>query len=69
MNYKIIESDKKYSVLEKQTDQVIALFDSKEEARKVLRHLNFGGGFDGFTPSFMKKKYFYNGSGKLVILV
>jgi hypothetical protein len=41
-----------YKVLETTTEQTVGLFSTELEARKFLRHLNFGGGFDGWTPSF-----------------
>jgi hypothetical protein len=41
-----------YKVLETTTEQTVGLFSTEIEARKFLRHLNFGGGFDGWTPSF-----------------
>lgn len=60
MNYKLIEGkDKsKYDVLETTTDQVIKSFtgDKFLEARAFMRHLNLGGSFDGWTPTFILKK-------------
>jgi hypothetical protein len=41
-----------YKVLETTTEQTVGLFSTELEARKFLRHLIFGGGFDGWTPSF-----------------
>jgi hypothetical protein len=52
MNYKIVEKEGKFSIIEKATNQYIKIFDDKEKARKLLRQLNFGGGFDGWTPKF-----------------
>jgi hypothetical protein len=34
---------------------VIALFKNQDEAKKLMRHLNLGGCFDGFTPTFFIK--------------
>jgi hypothetical protein len=31
---------------------VIKTSVKKDEGRSLLRHLNMGGGFDGFTPAF-----------------
>lgn len=66
MNYKVKqgllhpESSEKncpvYDVVETTTSQVIQTFLDQKEAKAFLRHLNFGGGFDGWTPSFMLKK-------------
>lgn len=53
MNYKLVNRKNKHGVLEIQTNQIIKLFDNRNDARDLLRHLNLGGGFDGWTPSFM----------------
>lgn len=45
-----------YLVVETLTNQVIKSFYSREKAKKLLRHLNLGGGFDGWTPTFFMKK-------------
>lgn len=61
MNYNLIEgrADRnKYDILETTTDQVIRSFPGDQflDARAFIRHLNLGGGFDGFTPSFLLKQ-------------
>jgi hypothetical protein len=61
MNYDLIEGRANrdmYDVLETLTDQVIKSFPGEDflKARAFMRHLNLGGGFDGFTPSFLLKK-------------
>lgn len=43
-------------VIETKTDQVIASSLPMSQAKAMVRHLNFGGGFDGFTPSFFIEK-------------
>lgn len=50
--YKILEEDNTYKVFEIATEQVIKSFSDKTEAKKFLRHLNLGGGFSGWTPTF-----------------
>jgi hypothetical protein len=61
MNYNLVEGKNKfmYDVLETTTNQVIKSFtgDKFSEARAFMRHLNLGGGFDGWTPSFLMKKF------------
>lgn len=52
MNYKI-KLDNGVAVYEVATEQVIKTFDSLDKARKFMRKLNLGGGFDGWTPSFV----------------
>jgi len=56
-NYKIEENNGIYSVVEYATEQTIGKFSDKLEARKLLRHLNLGGGFDGWSPSFFMKNF------------
>ena len=61
MNYNLVEGQDKlmYDVVEETTGQVIKSFagDKFLEAREFMRHLNLGGGFDGFTPTFLLKKF------------
>ena len=60
MTYNLVEGKDKsmYDVLEETTNQVIKSFPGNEflEARMFMRHLNLGGGFDGFSPTFFFKK-------------
>jgi hypothetical protein len=39
-------------VIEVTTGHTIKSNLAVERARELCRHLNFGGGFDGFTPAF-----------------
>ena len=59
MNYNLVEGKDKsmYDVLEETTNQVIKSFpgDKFLEARAFMRHLNLGGGFDGWSPTFFLK--------------
>lgn len=55
MNYKIIQDSNGYNIVESPTDQVVKTFDSHSDAKKMMKHLNLGGGFDGFTPNFFLK--------------
>lgn len=41
-----------YEVVESNTNQVIKSDMTQAEAKNLCRHMNFGGGFDGFTPAF-----------------
>jgi hypothetical protein len=52
MNYKLKVMQNGVSVIETSTNQTIRKFNGLEPARKFLRHLNLGGGFDGWTPTF-----------------
>ena len=51
-SYKIIENNNSFNIWETSTNQLIKTFIDKLEARKFLRHLNLGGGIDGWTPTF-----------------
>lgn len=68
MNYKLIEDENKklYYVKETATDFIIETFTNFTEAKKFMRHLNLGGGFDGITPEFMvcKKSKLLNKNSK-----
>jgi hypothetical protein len=39
-------------ILEVNTDQIVMKSLPQRKAKEMVRHLNFGGGFDGFTPAF-----------------
>jgi hypothetical protein len=53
VNYSTIEIGGSYVVEEKQTGYYVYVADTKEQARKMMKHLNLGGGFDGFSPKFI----------------
>jgi diaminopimelate decarboxylase len=55
MNYKVKQTKNTFEVIETKTEHIMGVFSQQSEAKKVLRHLNFGGGFDGFTPTFFVK--------------
>ena len=60
MNYKIIDSKAIptcFDVVETTTNLIVKTFPIYQDAKKFLRHLNLGGAFDGWTPSFMVKKF------------
>ena len=48
--------DKIYEVIETTTDQVIEVYTDVFSAQKATTHFNRGGGFDGWTPSFILQK-------------
>tara|TARA_R110000822_G_scaffold5031_13_gene21870 strand:+ start:3800 stop:4003 length:204 start_codon:yes stop_codon:yes gene_type:complete len=52
VNY-IVENN---SVVETQTEYVVKDNMDPKEAKALARYLNFGGGFDGRTPSFFQQK-------------
>ena len=56
MNYEIVNAkNNEFHVLETRTNQIVAICDKMCEARKCVKHLNSGGGFDGNTPTFFLK--------------
>jgi hypothetical protein len=56
LNYIVEPSSSLYSVIETPTDQVIKVYKVYKDAKDLMRHLNLGGAFDGWTPTFMLKK-------------
>jgi len=58
MNYKVVENSKtSYSVYETKTEQVIKEFNTRSDARKLMKTLNLGNGFDSWTPTFFLKPF------------
>jgi hypothetical protein len=53
MNYKVIENNSLFSVIETQTEQVISIFEQRADAKQLSKQLNLGCGFDGWTPTFI----------------
>lgn len=57
MNYTIVElEDGTFGVYEKNTRLIVENYSKYCDAKKVLREMNLGGSFDGWTPSFLAKK-------------
>ena len=54
-NYKVIQNNSVYQVVEAQTGHVVFQHSQQSEAKKMMRHLNLGGSFDGWTPGFFLK--------------
>lgn len=55
VNYKVVKENSSYNIVETQTDQVVKTFNNQEDAKKLMKQLNLGGGFDGWTPTFFTK--------------
>jgi len=56
MNYEIINNTGfTFSIIETATNQIIYTYNFLCDAKKMLNHLNSGGGFDGITPNFFLK--------------
>ena len=45
-----------FKIVETTTDLTVKTGLSRTEAKELCRHLNFGGGFDGWTPTFFLEK-------------
>ena len=53
MNYKIVIDPTGADILETTTKQIVNTKSlMNEDAKKLCRNLNLGGGFDGWTPAF-----------------
>lgn len=50
------DNDFRWAVRETATDQIIDTFIFEDEAEEYCDFLQSGGGFNGFTPSFMLNK-------------
>lgn len=53
LNYKIVNKRSIFTVVETDSNLIIKQFNQKKEAVKLLRLLNSGSGFQGFTPPFV----------------
>lgn len=56
--YKVIKEDHNHIVYETYNNIKLKTFkghDSEARAKELARHLNLGGGFDGYTPDFFKE--------------
>jgi len=53
ISYYVTKTNGRWSVIENQTALVVDSFDEKSNALEYCDFLNEGGGFDGFTPTFM----------------
>jgi hypothetical protein len=56
LDYKVVKVGEAYCVEEKATGYHINTFKKQEDAKKYMKFLNLGGGFAGFTPSFILNK-------------
>lgn len=56
VDYKVVKNDKTYCVQENATGYIIKCFDDQDSAKKMMKFLNLGGGFSGFTPEFIVRK-------------
>lgn len=57
MTYRVSKKKDKFNVVEKDTDLIVATRDTREEAKTLVRSLNLGGGFNGFTPEFFTQDF------------
>lgn len=55
LDYKVVKDNSGFSVIENKTEQVVKSFNNHQDAKKFMKFLNLGGGFAGWTPSFMLK--------------
>lgn len=57
VNYKIQKSENgMHEIVETQTGNIVGGNLDAQQAKVSCRHLNFGGGFDGWTPTFFLVK-------------
>jgi hypothetical protein len=58
MGYRVHKQDDKFKVVEVVEGEVkdVATDMEQDKAKALSRHLNFGGGFDGWTPDFFTQR-------------
>jgi len=56
MSYRVLETDRGYDIVEKETDVVIELKRDEKDAKELCRKLNLGSGFCGWTPLFFAER-------------
>lgn len=63
MGYRVHRSEDKFKVVEVNDGEVRDIIDGDDETkiRNIQRHLNFGGGFDGWTPEFFLNRLVVSG--------
>jgi len=54
-NYFVKQENGKFNIIERDTEQTVKSSNNYCKARKLCDWLNKGGGFDGWTPSFIIK--------------
>ena len=59
MGYRVHKHEDSFKVVEVNDGEVkdVLVGIPEEEAKTVSRNLNFGGGFDGWTPDFFLTKF------------
>jgi hypothetical protein len=57
LEYSIKVKDKANVIFENSTEQEIISVSDFKNAKEIMRNLNMGGGFDGFTPPFFTINY------------
>lgn len=57
MSYSVKKGKDGYDVYEKDTDQIIELCSSFQQTKDIVRKLNLGSGFNGFTPCFFAYRF------------
>lgn len=59
MAHAYIKKDKttgKFNLIESEFEQILAIHETYESARKQAKFVNNGGAFAGFTPPFILRK-------------
>jgi hypothetical protein len=59
MGYRVHKQDDKYKVVEVNEGEVkdVATGLEEDKAKEISRGLNYGNGFDGFTPDFFCNRF------------
>lgn len=57
MSYRVMKTPEGCDLFESESDTVIELKKPEKEVKDLCRKLNLGSGFNGWTPSFVAKKF------------
>lgn len=57
MSYRVMKTPEGCDLFETESDTIIELKRSEKEVKDLCRKLNLGSGFNGWTPSFVAKKF------------
>lgn len=57
MSYRVLKTDNGFDLFESGSDTVIELKKPEKEVKDLCRKLNLGSGFNGWTPTFVAKKF------------
>ena len=55
ITFPLLNGDKVFDIYERNTELRVKTFNSYNKAKEIVKNLNSGGGFNGWTPTFFTK--------------